>query len=283
MNKHNALSKISMLMLAGLSLVAGRGQAAELELYMDSDTKQLFAEPGPNRIALGKFRSVEAAAEASDPPANDDLPVLRLEQLEQRMAGNESALAQVREQQVSQAEDEHWTDSFGIRGYLQTRYTAMLGGDEGINLWPDRSVGDDSSLKNADKNFLVRRARLVFHGDVGERLSFYIQPDLASTVGGTGHGMQMRDAYGDLHLSKDRVHRLRVGQSKVPFGFENMQSSSNRLALDRNDALNSAVRDERDLGVFYYFTPRHVQARVREIAALWLTHTGSYGMFGVGV
>jgi phosphate-selective porin len=32
--------------------------------------------------------------------------------------------------------------------------------------------------------------------------------------------------------------RLRVGQSKVPFGFENLQSSQNRLTLDRNDALN---------------------------------------------
>lgn len=287
MNKHKAFSKILLLVLAGLSLGAGRGLAAELELYMDSETKQLFAEPGPNRIALGTFRSVsdseENVAQATNQPATADLPVLRLEQLEQRMVGNETALAQVRQQQVNQIEREHWTDSFGIRGYLQTRYTTMLGGDEGINLWPDRSVGDDTSLKDADKNLLIRRARLVFHGDVGERLSFYIQPDLASTVGGTGHGVQMRDAYGDLYLSKDRVHRLRVGQSKVPFGFENTQSSSNRLALDRNDALNSAVRDERDLGVFYYYTPGHVQARFREIAALGLKHSGNYGMFGFGV
>jgi hypothetical protein len=41
--------------------------------------------------------------------------------------------------------------------------------------------------------------------------------------------------------------RVRVGQSKVLFGFENMQSSQNRLTLDRNDALNSAVANERDL------------------------------------
>jgi hypothetical protein len=44
-------------------------------------------------------------------------------------------------------------------------------------------------------------------------------------------------------LSFDAKKRIsvRVGYSKVLFGFENMQSSQNRLTLDRNDALNSAV------------------------------------------
>jgi hypothetical protein len=35
-----------------------------------------------------------------------------------------------------------------------------------------------------------------------------------------------------------------------------MQSSQNRLPLDRNDALNSAVSNERDLGVFFYWAPQ---------------------------
>ncbi len=38
-----------------------------------------------------------------------------------------------------------------------------------------------------------------------------------------------------------------------------MQSSSQRLPLDRADALNSAARNERDLGVFYYWTPESAQ------------------------
>src|SRR5690606_8518083 len=144
-------------------------------------------------------------------------------------------------------------------------------------------VGDDQSLGDADKNFLIRRARIVLQGDVGERLSFYIQPDLASSASSTGNVFQMRDAYGDVYLSTDRAHRIRIGQSKVPYGWENLQSSSNRLALDRNDALNSAVRDERDLGVFYYYTPSDVQARFGAINSQGLKHSGNYGMFGFGV
>jgi len=172
--------------------------------------------------------------------------------------------------------------SLNFRGYLQLRNTTMTGGDEGVNLWSDRSVGDDKSLGDADKNFLIRRARLIFFGDVGERLSYYIQPDLASSAGTTGNIAQLRDAYGDLYLTKDRVHRVRVGQSKVPYGFENLQSSQNRLALDRVDSMNSAVRDERDLGAFYYYTPDHVQKLFDEINKAGLKHSGNYGMLGLG-
>lgn len=175
------------------------------------------------------------------------------------------------------------TNSVKLRGYVQVRNTTMLSGDEGINLWSDRSVGDDKSLGDADKNFLIRRARLVVYGDYGDHLSYYIQPDFASSAGTTGNVAQLRDAYGDIYFDKTRVHRIRLGQSKVPFGFENLQSSQNRLALDRADALNSAVRDERDLGAFYYYTPEATQAMFDEIGKLGLKHTGNYGQFGIGV
>jgi hypothetical protein len=181
-------------------------------------------------------------------------------------------------------ESKSWTSRVNLRGYVQVRNTTMLGGDEGVNLWSDRSVGDDQSLQDADKNFLIRRARLIIFGDYGDHLSYYIQPDFASTAGtGNNNFAQLRDAYGDVYIDKTRVHRVRVGQSKVPYGFENLQSSSNRLALDRNDALNSAVRDERDLGAFYYYTPTDIQALFEDINKQGLKHSGNYGMFALGI
>jgi len=189
---------------------------------------------------------------------------------------NNEVAAQKKKQELS------WTNGVNIRGYVQNRNTTMLGGDEGVNLWSDRSVGDDQSF-GGDKNFLIRRARVIIYGDVGERLSYYIQPDLASSAGTTGNVAQLRDAYGDVYITKDRVHRIRVGQSKVPYGFENLQSSQNRLALDRADAFNSAVRDERDLGAFYYYTPDNVQKLFKEIQDSGLKHSGNYGMFGIGI
>ncbi|MBM0105661.1 porin [Steroidobacter sp. S1-65] len=278
MKKHAPLAPIVALVLAA----ATPSESAEtLELYMDMQTKQLYAEPGPNRVRLGRFRSIDESAPEATAQAPAETPP-RPEALEQRLERSEAKLAELEKHNDDESRSP-FTDRFEIRGYLQTRYTEMLGGDDGINLWSDRSVGDQNSLGDADKNYLIRRARLVFQGDVGDRLSFYIQPDLASSAGTTGNVVQMRDAYGDVYLTTDRVHRLRVGQSKVPFGWENLQSSSNRLALDRADAINSGVRDERDLGVFYYFTPEQVQERFSEINKLGLKHSGNYGMFGLGL
>lgn len=184
-------------------------------------------------------------------------------------------------------EKKSWTSHVNIRGYVQNRSNFMLGGDgddasNPVDMWMDRSVGTDRSVNATDKNFFIRRARIIIFGDFGERLSYYIQPDFNVNTGGTNGFAQLRDAYGDVHLTKDRVHRVRVGQSKVPFGFENLQSSGNRLALDRADSLNSAVRDERDTGAFYYYTPTDVQALFEEIGKLGLKHSGNYGMLGAG-
>ena len=93
----------------------------------------------------------------------------------------------------------------------------------------------------------------------------------------------MRDAYFDLSLDKNKEFRFRVGQSKIPYGFENMQSSQNRLALDRNDALNSAVANERDLGVFFYWAPKKIRKRFSDLVSSGLKGSGDYGVFGLGV
>ncbi|WP_124553009.1 porin [Methylophilus methylotrophus] len=183
-------------------------------------------------------------------------------------------------------ESKSWTSRVNIRGYVQNRVTKMIGDDgdnpaNPVDLWSDRSVGTDDSI-NSDKNFLIRRARVIIFGDFGDHLSYYIQPDFASSASGTGNIAQLRDAYGDINIDKARVHRVRVGQSKVPYGFENLQSSSNRLAMDRVDALNSAVRDERDTGAFYYYTPENVQALFKEINDKGLKHSGNYGMLAAG-
>jgi len=183
--------------------------------------------------------------------------------------------------------DKDWTSHINVRGYVQNRVTPLQGGDEGTVLWPDPSFGDDTSGDGRGQTFRIRRARIIFSGKVGDHLDFYIQPDFASTpTGASGSGnnfAQLRDAYGDINITKNKVHRIRVGQSKVPYGYENLQSSSNRLSLDRVDALNSAVRDERDTGMFYYYTPETVQALFKEIADAGLKHSGNYGMFGAGI
>lgn len=61
-----------------------------------------------------------------------------------------------------------------------------------------------------------------------------------------------------------------------------MQSSSNRLVLERNDALNSAVRNERDFGAIYYWTPKSAQDFFADVLDKGLKGSGNYGVFGFG-
>lgn len=172
----------------------------------------------------------------------------------------------------------HWYDKVSLRGYMQVRYN-RLGETNPLlrNEQGDRSWGDNGGL-------FIRRMRLIFFGQVHERVYVYIQPDFASSASSTGlHFGQLRDAYVDVGLDKKNEFRIRVGQSKIPYGFENMQSSQNRIPLDRNDALNSACANERDLGAFFYWAPSDIRKLFSSLVNDGLKGSGDYGVLAFGV
>jgi hypothetical protein len=179
-------------------------------------------------------------------------------------------------------EPKKWYDRLSIRGYAQLRMNTIVNGDDDgtpAHHVSDRSVGENQS-------YLLRRARVIISGDVSEHMYVYLQPDFAVNVPGSTDAnqfVQVRDWYADLYFDTHKVYRLRVGQSKIPYGWDNMQSSSNRLPLDRSDAINSAARNERDLGVFFYWTPEEIQDLFKEVLDDGLKGSGNYGMFGMGV
>lgn len=172
----------------------------------------------------------------------------------------------------------HWYESFAIRGYAQVRYNRLLETNPKLKCEQcDKSWGEDGG-------FFLRRMRVIISGQVHERVYIYIQPDFASSASSTGlHFGQLRDAYFDVGLDKKNEFRLRFGQSKVPYGFENMQSSQNRLPLDRNDGMNSALSNERDLGVFFYWAPDKIRKRFASLVNDGLKGSGDYGVFAFGV
>ncbi len=168
-----------------------------------------------------------------------------------------------------------WFESIQMRGYAQLRYNGLLETN------PDLQCAQcDRSWGGGTNGFFFRRIRLIFYGQVHEKVYFYIQPDLAS---GGNNFAQIRDAYFDLGLDDKQEFRLRIGQSKVPFGFENLQSSQNRIPLDRHDGLNSAVANERDIGVMFYYAPSEIRKRFNYLVSSGLKGSGDYGVFGFGV
>lgn len=180
-----------------------------------------------------------------------------------------------------------WYEKLQIRGYTQMRYNAFLSGDDTAPSGRSRlrSVHDGSITD--DSSFSLRRARVVLQGSVTDDITLYFQTDFASAVNAQSNGerrehfAQLRDAYIDVFLDRAHEFKLRFGQSKVPFGWENLQSSSNRLTLDRSDAVNSAMPSERDLGVVAYYTPSRVQAVWDRLAEDKQKLFGNYGAFAL--
>ncbi|MEW6056592.1 MAG: porin [Bdellovibrionota bacterium] len=174
-----------------------------------------------------------------------------------------------------------WYERLSFRGYAQLRYNRIGNSDRSLQSDQDRSIGDNSS-------FFLRRARLILSGDVHDHLFIYLQPDFAASVSGGGvsdanHFAQLRDLYADIAIDPEKEFRFRAGQSKVPYGFENLQSSQNRVPLDRADALNSGVPNERDIGVFFYWAPAEARARFKHLVDSGLKGSGDYGVLGAGV
>lgn len=171
-----------------------------------------------------------------------------------------------------------WYNKIGVRGYTQVRYNRLLETNPDLECEQcDKSWGKDGGL-------FLRRMRIVFSGQIHPRVFFYFQQGFASSASSSGlHFGQLKDAYFDLGLDKENEFRFRIGQSKVPYGFENLQSSSNRLPLDRNDALNSASKDERDLGLFFYWAAKEKRKLYSEISKKGLKGSGDYGVFALGI
>ncbi len=169
-----------------------------------------------------------------------------------------------------------WYERIKLRGYGQFRYESVLNQDGTLNVPNDSFASDTQTLG-------VRRGRMVLSGDVTNHLYMYLQADFfGNVINGGSQALQARDYYADISLDPAREFRVRLGQSKVPFGWSNLQSSQNRLALERADALNSVAEGERDLGAYLMWAPYEIRNRFKDMVKMGLRGSGDYGVVALG-
>ncbi len=277
--------------LVGSVLAAEPAFAQTIDLYVDQATGQVYTQPGPGRTKLGTFERVDEkpakpapdaqpaataappATAAAAPPATGTAPATPEPAVSTASTDSDSAMTAA----IGKALKGKWYEKLSLRGYTQFRYNFLLD-KSGTADWfspTDRSIRDDNT-------FYIRRARLILSGDVSDHLAVYVQPDLNATPTDGDFSVQLRDVYADISIDKDKEYRFRVGQSKVPFGFVNLQSSQNRIPMERPDAINSAVEGERDIGVFFYWAPKQIRERFRDLVKQGLKGSGDYGVFAFG-
>lgn len=173
--------------------------------------------------------------------------------------------------------DKKWYDKFSVGGYMQFRYNELL--ESNSNLVCEQC---DGFWGDGNNGFSLRRIRFKFSGQIGQRVFFYLQPDFAKSVGDKKYVGALKDAYFDIGIDSKNVYKFRFGQSKVPFGYGNLQSSSDRLPLDRDDAVNSGLKDERDMGIYFLWTGEKQKELMNKLYKQGLKHTGDFGVFALG-
>jgi len=186
------------------------------------------------------------------------------------------ALQQAAIAKLNSPKETPWYEKLSIDGYTQFRQTEQLNDAAYLTggLPADRSV-------SRDENFVIRRGRFKIAGDFG-RLYLYSQLDFAASTGATRFALQARDLYADIALDEDKEHRIRAGLSKVPYGWVNLQSSQNRVAMERPEALNSAVEGERDQGLYYMWASKEKRELLKRLVKEGFKGSGDYGVFTIG-
>lgn len=248
-----------------------------------------------------KSRASAPAASGGSSPALSGSQEQRIARMESRMSDLSSTVVQAKSQieEISKVSDntspstlsvadldallsDKWYQRLSVKGYLQFRGANVLNQDGTLNVFNDPFAADTQT-------FGIRRGRLTLSGDVTNHVYLYMQMDFFGSVGGATNNnttnsavLSARDYYADISLDPGREFRVRLGLSKVPYGFANLQSSQNRLALERADAINSAVEGERDYGAFFYWAPYHIRNRFKDLVKMGLRGSGDYGVIALG-
>ena len=170
-----------------------------------------------------------------------------------------------------------WYDRILIRGYAQVRYNRLFATNP-LLFCPacDRAVGYPGGIS-------IRRARVIIQGGLSDQVQVKLEADLVTSVANDFNFLQMRDLYGDVFADKAHTGQARLGLAKVPYGFDNLQSSSVRLPFDRSDAISSGAPGERDVGLFAIWGAAPARKGLRELVDSNYKGEGDYGIVMLGV
>jgi Phosphate-selective porin O and P len=123
------------------------------------------------------------------------------------------------------------------------KYMPKISGVLQVHYLNEFNTNKDSS-RDPD-GFRILRARLIAKGDINKYLSYEVMIDpRAPEQGGI-----LRDAFLEFHVIKNQ--KIRVGQQKTQFGWENRESITELYTVNRAEMSDGVSRGEnlRDIGI----------------------------------
>lgn len=187
------------LMTAGAA-VAAAGDDGALDLYMDTETKQIFAEPGPGRVRLGRFRPVD-------------------EDGTNHAEGGEATVAAEPGDSALKLTDESGEFSMAPGGRLHAQYS-----------YQDDDLTRNGQPVDAASGTEIRRARFNMSGNLGEDFEYLTEFDFA------GNDIAITDVF-LVYTGFDSLE-ITVGHQKHAISME-LQESSNDIMFTERSLLNA--------------------------------------------
>lgn len=251
--------KFTKLSLA-IASVMGAGLATEvmaLDLYVDTKTQQIYAEPGRGRVLLGEFQKVGAAQ-----PAETQALKAEIDQIKEDLALKNNEL---------KALDEHMQEAEKVKVEIGKKgvefasknndFKFRIGGR--IHADASYTSGDDLISKGAhieaNDGTEVRRARMEMVGTFFKDWDFKSQFDFAD------NNVAVKDLYVQYNGLKN--FEVTAGQQKQAFSRELQESSNDMMFMERSlmNALNEPTVD------------RAIGLNVGSFQKDWTGQVGIYG------
>ncbi|WP_242447274.1 OprO/OprP family phosphate-selective porin [Nitrosomonas supralitoralis] len=239
--------------------------AYALDLYVDTKTKQVFAEPGPDRIHIGTYEKTEnplaqpPTPQAAIPPSQTPTESAKKEAVAESALLREQKTAEVADKsaqerlasQVSVLEERvkdvekihgtfddrglHWATkdgnfSMSLNGRLQPASQYNFIND------PDPAFGSNTS-NDLNSGMNIRRARLGVEGTFYKIWDYKFEFDFSRGNGTVGSGIT--DAF--VRLNHTDALSYKIGSFKEPFSLEEAASNRFLTFIERHMSVNSFV------------------------------------------
>ncbi len=246
--------------LAVISLCVASSSHA-LDLYVDTKTKQIFAEPGPGRVHMGTYEKSGATAKATKQasPSTELTPVPEDQKADASNKSTRDRLTRLREKaekeqlkgQVSML-DERVKEVEKIHGNFDDRglHWSTKDGNFSVSLngriqpasqynfinEPDPAFGSNTANElNSGMN--IRRARLGVEGTFLKIWDYKFEYDFSRGNGSVGSGIT--DAF--VRLNHTNALSYKAGSFKEPFSLEEAASNRYLTFIERHMSVNAFV------------------------------------------
>jgi len=232
-------SKLSLAVATVLS--AGASSAAfAIDLYVDTKTKQIYAEPGPHRERMGSFERVEdAPAKKADQTSN----AAEIASIHEELALKDNEIKAL-EEHAKEAEEFKVKLDDGVEFVTKDgNFKAAINGrmqvdsQTNINNQVENNQGSTNLPFQLNDGMALRRARLGIEGTVFKNTDYKFEYDFTRGNGTTAAGVT--DAFVRYNFSKP--FSIKAGSFKEPFSLEEATSNRFLTFIERNMMVNTFI------------------------------------------